>query len=80
MVLDRNIDYVDYYDFLEEFYKSHPIYQNQICDFFLHGFLMGHYYQSFLNMYVGDVQVRAFVSLLHNQVDWENQFDQYREA
>lgn len=46
LVLDKKVEYDDD-DFLEDYFRSHPFDQNQMCEYYLHGFLLGH----FTNLY-----------------------------
>lgn len=80
LVLGRKTNYDDDVGFLDDYYKSDASFHNRMCEYYLHGFLLGHFSQSFFNIFVGEVQIRALVSLLQNQVEWEDRLNQYREA
>jgi hypothetical protein len=80
IVLKRLVDFNTNNEFLSSYFKSIPNIHNEMCEFFQHGFIMGDFDDSFLNIYVGELQIRSFVSLLQNQVEWGKRVNEYTEV
>lgn len=79
LVLKIKLYYEDDCEFMTYYIRSVLSIQNQMCEFYLHEFLIGDYVESFLNPYVGEIQIRAFLSFMQNQVEREK-MDHYNES
>lgn len=59
--------------------KVPQVYKIKCVNFIFITFYLG-IMLSLLNFYVGEVKIRAFMSFMQNQVEWEQKMDRYREA
>lgn len=59
--------------------ESSPNDKNLVCEFFMHDFLVSEHTNLFPNVYMGDVQMRAFMSILYNQSEWKKEYEAFNE-
>jgi len=57
-------------DFLRAYYASNEDDQYLLCELYLHDFLLSGDTKFHPGVYIGDIQLHAFISLLRNQVHW----------
>lgn len=66
--------------FLQEYSVTQCETRYLLCEFFIHGFCVPHERGFFVNLYVGEVQLRAFVSALFNQIQWRKELAQFHQC
>lgn len=66
-------------DFSQDFHSSHAAIQNLLCELFLHNLEVPNDRVCNPLLYVGDIQLRALMSWIQNEISWESQAKVYRE-
>lgn len=65
--------------FLQVYFEGIEQEKYLICEFYVHDFLLSINTRFFLGAYIRDVQIQAFVSVLHNHVQWARDVEQVQQ-
>lgn len=63
--------------FLQEYSVASEEQRFLMCEYFIHGFFVPSDRGFFVNLYLGEVQLRAFISALLNQIQWRKEIAQF---
>lgn len=53
---------------------------NFLCELYLHNFIIPQETEWIPLLYIGDVHLRAFMSWMHNEINYDWQLDTYRDV
>lgn len=62
-----------------DYTKSVPTVHNSMCEFYLHGFSLGHHWFSFFNLYIVELHFQLFISFMQNKKEWDDRNDRFIE-
>ena len=65
--------------FLQAYFECTEQEKYLICEFYVHDFLFSGNIRFFPGAYIGYVQIQAFVSVLHNHIQWVRDVEQFQQ-
>ena len=78
-IRDVNFEFKNAQDFYS-MYQTLPSWKkNLLCELYLHNFIIPHETKWNPLLYIGDVHLRALMSWMHNEKNYDRKLDAYRE-